>query len=122
MNRDGSFNINFREESSMKKIQSRQGDVLLVRVPRKGTAEMTKLPRENGRLVLELGEMTGHAHAIKSPRADLFEVAGKVFLMVDGESVALEHEEHGTIAYDPGMYQRGFQVEERVEEVRNVAD
>jgi hypothetical protein len=100
----------------------RQGDVLLVRVRRRKTAEMAKLPRSGDRLVLELGEVTGHAHAIKAPKADLFEAAGKVFLAVDGEVVALDHEEHETISFSPGLYQRGFQVEEEGEYVRPVSD
>lgn len=106
----------------MKQLILRQGDVLIRRVVRRNLIEAKKLPRENGRIVLAHGEVTGHAHAIKSPRADLFEVAGRVFLAIDGDVVALEHEEHATIEIPPGHYEVIRQREYHPEAIRNVAD
>lgn len=85
---------------------ARQGDVLVRRVTRlpKGTAGV---PRDNGRIVLAYGEVTGHAHAIEAPEAEatlLTTEDNRRFLRLVG-SVDLRHEEHGTITLDPGTYE-----------------
>ena len=82
----------------------RQGDVLIVPVA-KLPAKLDAVPREHGRVVLAHGEVTGHAHAIVSERAGLFRdpKLAAIFMHVSGNaSVALEHEEHGTIQIPPG--------------------
>jgi hypothetical protein len=86
----------------------RQGDVLLVPVPRERLPEHARpLPRDaRGRLVLALGEATGHAHAVAAPDADLLAEAGWVnerFLRIVTEAL-LTHEEHAAIALPPGLY------------------
>jgi hypothetical protein len=80
----------------------RQGDVLLIPISR--IPKNTKpVAREDGRLILAHGEITGHAHAILDERAELVtsDQAAELeamFLLVHGEeSVSLVHEEHGTI-------------------------
>lgn len=51
--------------------QYRQGDVLVV--PAAAVPDgATPLEREGGRVVLAHGEVTGHAHAISAPKAQLF--------------------------------------------------
>jgi hypothetical protein len=92
----------------MEPFIARQGDVLIVRVPvlPKGTREV---PRdEAGRVVLALGEATGHAHAIRDPDATLFELTGaevgQRFLEITRE-VTLRHEEHDPITLAPGTYE-----------------
>jgi hypothetical protein len=51
--------------------QYRQGDVLVV--PAAAVPDgATPLEREGGRVVLAHGEVTGHAHAITAPKAQLF--------------------------------------------------
>ena len=102
----------------------RQGDVLIVPVA-KPKATLEKIGRENGRVILAHGEVTGHAHAIKDKRATLFRdpKLNAVFLNVTGDApVALEHEEHDTISLPPGDYQVIRQREYTPEEIRNVAD
>jgi hypothetical protein len=85
----------------------RQGDVLIIPVeaiPEK----LDPIDRENGRVVLAHGEVTGHAHAIKSEGAALFRDPKlmAVFMRVSGDApVALEHEDHDTIMIPPGKYQ-----------------
>lgn len=58
----------------MTAIQLRQGDVLLARIG--GTDALPKdakaVTRDKGRVVLAYGEVTGHAHAIMEPNAELF--------------------------------------------------
>jgi hypothetical protein len=58
----------------------RQGDILLVPVPAERLPEHARpLPRDaKGRLVLALGEATGHAHAVAAPDADLLADPGEV--------------------------------------------
>ena len=86
----------------------RQGDVLLVPVrPKRLPDHFRPLPRDpRGRLVLALGEATGHAHAVAEPDADLLAEAGWVherFLRIVTEAL-LTHEEHAAIALPPGLY------------------
>lgn len=105
----------------------RHGDLLIIMaaVP----ADARKQRRRNGRLVLAEGEVTGHAHAILDPGADLYDLipAGDVdemrqrFLRVTAE-VALTHEEHATIMLPPGEYEVRRQREYTPERVRWVAD
>lgn len=100
--------------------QFRQGDVFIERVKAlpKGA---TPKARENGRVVLAHGEVTGHAHAIADPEALLFDVGEELFLQADG-AVTLRHEEHGAIAIPPGTYKVTRQREYSPDEIRNVAD
>ena len=107
-----------------KSIMFRQGDVCLIQVERlpRGAQQVTA----KGDVILALGEQTGHAHRIKreqmeKPSARLFDVEAERYLQVL-EKVALSHEEHSTILLDKGVYRQAFQVEERGEEVRRVAD
>jgi hypothetical protein len=103
----------------------RQGDVALVRLGRKpnGFKNATKVARENGRVVLAHGEVTGHAHAIAEEAVELFELPedrGRV-LVVDELSV-LAHEEHTALEIPPGVYRVIRQREYSPEAIRNVAD
>ena len=102
----------------------RQGDVLIIPVESIPKA-VEPVERENGRVVLAHGEVTGHAHAIKNKRAALFRdpKLAIIFMHVSGDaSVALEHDEHETINVPPGNYQVIRQVEYSPEAIRNVAD
>lgn len=101
----------------------RQGDVLIIPVksiPKK----LEPVERENGRIVLAHGEVTGHAHAIKNKGAALFRDPKlmAVFMTVNGDAVMLEHDEHDTIVIPPGNYQVVRQREYSPEAIRNVAD
>jgi hypothetical protein len=86
----------------------RQGDVLLVPV---STNELPRsvrpLPRDaRGRLVLALGEATGHAHAVIARDAELLAEAAEVdrrFLRIATEAM-LTHEEHAPIPLPAGLY------------------
>lgn len=85
----------------------RQGDILLVPVESVPDG-LVDVPRENGRIVLAEGEVSGHLHAIDSPEAlfravDLDEIEGR-FLEIEAE-VALTHPEHDTIVLEPGKYE-----------------
>ena len=102
----------------------RQGDVLIVPVESIPNS-VEPVDRDNGRVILAYGEVTGHAHAVKDKRATLFRdpKLAAIFMHVSGdEVVALEHDEHSTIAIPPGNYQIVRQVEYSPEAIRNVAD
>ena len=102
----------------------RQGDVLIVPVKSIPNTAVA-IERENGRVILAHGEVTGHAHAIKDKSAALFRdpKLASVFMHVAGDApVALEHDEHSTITIPPGHYEVIRQVEYSPSEIRNVAD
>lgn len=102
----------------------RQGDVLIERVgllPK----DAKKIARENGRVVLAHGEVTGHAHAITDKQCDLFASErnpGVTFLEIRDAVAALKHDEHATISLAPGTYRVTRQREYSPEAIRNVAD
>lgn len=96
----------------------RQGDVLLIEVTDiPATAKPVKRDAY-GRLVLALGEVTGHAHVVTLDRWDappqeatlLTDEEQRRFLRLM-EPATLVHEEHGAIALKPGLYQQVQQVE-----------
>ena len=98
----------------------RQGDVLL-----KKTDELIEnykiIERDNERIVLAYGEVTGHAHAIKSKNAVLVTTNNKIFLMVL-KPVDLEHEEHAKINLPVGNYKVIRQRQYTPEEIKYVTD
>jgi len=88
----------------------RQGDVMLERIS-EFPPGLDKYQPENGRYVLALGEVTGHAHAIyepnkctffKDPREEGADVG--LFFEVGGGGTALKHEEHAPIDIPEGKY------------------
>jgi len=106
----------------------RQGDVLLERIAdRDVPANLTLIPRTDRGVVLQEGEVTGHAHRITSRHAHLYRSetdarylrvmgpapvaktvatpAGEVTVLEAAPGgVALEHEEHDTIAFALGWH------------------
>jgi hypothetical protein len=106
----------------------RQGDVLLVRVAEEALpASVRTLPQQprdgRGRLVLALGEATGHTHAVVGPgtlarEADTF--ADAWLHLTEGGRVV--HEEHAAIALPRGWYRVVRQREYVPGSVRVVAD
>ena len=101
----------------------RQGDVLLVEVAC-GPPDVRSVPREQGRLVLAHGEVTGHAHVVVDSAAQLVthEEADELYLLVYGDEVVLEHEEHDAIPVPRGHYRVIRQREYTPDSVRFVAD
>jgi len=103
----------------------RQGDILLIPiddVPRNAKA----VNRENGKLILAHGEVTGHHHAFDTDVTNVElvtkEGAAQLYLMVHGISAPLTHQEHATIDVAPGVYEVRRQREYSPEAIRNVAD
>lgn len=100
----------------------RQGDVLLIPVDREIPEGAKRVPRDQGRIVLAYGEVTGHAHALQSRHAVLFEIGEGRLLRVERKST-LTHEEHSAITLAPGVYEVRRQREYVAPEIeRRVAD
>lgn len=107
--------------------QIRQGDVALIpRAPLTAAqrAQMTVVPRDNGRVILAYGEVTGHAHALVEDHVTMYRGDdGQRVLTIDPVSEAiLRHEEHTHLTVPPGDYTVVQQREYTPEAVRNVAD
>ena len=95
----------------------RQGDIFIVpdRIP-----DAAK-PRPN--LILAEGEITGHAHRVKSAgmATVLVDPDGRMFLDVT-EQATVVHEEHGPITLGRGTYRVWRQREYSPQEIRVVRD
>ena len=101
----------------------RQGDVLVTRVAKMPGGLIAVPEVIPGRHVLALGEATGHHHSVAVADAELLETeAHEVFLRVM-RGTTLDHQEHGAVALEPGIYRVGRQVEYVPKELpRRVAD
>jgi hypothetical protein len=102
----------------------RQGDVLLIPIA-KMSAGVYAVARQGSHLILAHVKASGHAHVIKDARAALFcdPKLAAIFMLVGGEDpVALEHEEHNTIAIPPGEYRIVRQREYSPDAFRTVVD
>lgn len=116
-------------KKSKENVIYRQGDVLIERIPSLPIG-LKNIPRENGRVVLAHGEVTGHAHAIYEKEVGHFSgeakdadgLAGVTFLEVRAAMAALTHEEHSKIPLPCGFYRVTRQREYSPEALRNVAD
>ncbi len=78
----------------------RQGDVLLVETDDLPEAA-TPIKRERGRIVLAYGEVTGHAHVVRSASATLVRHDDERYLRAIAP-VVIEHEEHAPIHLPAG--------------------
>jgi hypothetical protein len=107
----------------MSAFVARQGDVLIISV-KSIPKNLEPVARESGCVVLAHGEATGHMHSIKNKNAALFRdpKLASIFMVVSGDAVALEHDEHDTINIPPGSYEVRRQVEYTPQEIRRVAD
>lgn len=84
-------------------VQYRQGDVLLVKLDMSDLPSGAVRQEVDGRLVLAYGEVTGHAHAIDTSCASLYQWKGDRLIEAK-PGARLVHEEHNTIDLEPGFY------------------
>lgn len=102
----------------------RQGDILVISTDSLPDG-LTEVPRDDGRVILAYGEVTGHAHAIGESDVHLLEGANLEdrFLQVlaDGGCL-LVHDEHASIRLPAGNYIVRRQREYSPEAIRRVAD
>lgn len=98
----------------------RQGDVLIISTATPND-QGTKISRENGKIVLAHGEVTGHSHAIAEPEA-LFALFGNDRILISPVPVVIEHEEHAPISLPAGAFKIIIQREYAPDRIRSVAD
>jgi len=97
--------------------QHRQGDTMLVKTSKpKKTGE----PIARGRIVIALGETTGHAHVITGEVAE-FMVNGQRMIWVETPAPYV-HDEHTPQTIEPGWYVVPQQVEYTPAKIRRVRD
>ena len=106
-------------------FQARQGDVLVTSV--KSIPQGATFVKNEGRIVLAYGEVTGHAHALSVADAQEFTMADargivRRFLQVLDGGATLRHEEHAPIVMPPGVYEIVQQREYFPDDIRSVAD
>lgn len=102
----------------------RQGDIMIV--PCKSIpASATPVEPINDRLIVALGEATGHHHSFPHRRGvTLFRddgAGGALYVRADA-AVALEHQEHGALVIDKGTHRVIRQRTFAAGMVRQVAD
>src|SRR4051794_14263046 len=96
----------------------RHGDVFLAKIP-----GIPKGARPLPQCVLAEGELTGHSHRIKEPKAAaLFDLAGERYLEVTASQATLVHQEHAAISLERGAYRVWIQREYSPQEIRRVVD
>jgi hypothetical protein len=109
----------------MKKIskQYRQGDVLVTpaAIPTKAVKQT------HGVITLAEGEVTGHSHTITTTPEKVEHFIdttdwGPVLYLRVKQPVVLSHQEHAPATLEPGDYLVRRQVEEWMDEVRQVVD
>lgn len=104
----------------------RQGDVAIIPIS-EFPENLTPVGRDQGRVVLAYGEVTGHAHAIVEADVQLFapgeaSVMAERYLRVGAGGAVLVHEEHAPIALPPGEYEVRHQREYNPQELQRVLD
>lgn len=99
-------------------VMYRQGDVLVMTA-----LAIPKTAKRQKKCVLALGEVTGHAHQIKTDAVLWLDQDGTKYVQVRGSEATIVHEEHGPIVLSgPAIYRVTQQREYTPEEIRNVAD
>lgn len=84
----------------------RQGDILLRKIQKPvNLSGAKKLPRDQGRVVLAYGEVTGHSHAVSNPKVSLYALETNLRVLRVEEQAELRHEEHATAILEPGDYE-----------------
>jgi hypothetical protein len=86
--------------------QYRQGDVLLCAVEAIPLGAKP-VPKEGDRVVVALGELTGHAHAFAAAGVRMLREkgSGRSFLLIGEGGARLCHEEHDPILVPQGHYE-----------------
>ena len=104
----------------MRREMYRQGDVLIVAAD--SLPESAEKTSPGRRVILALGELTGHAHTIAPSQALLYAQGEVRYLVVNECGADLVHEEHATIHLNPGVYRIYHQREYVPSSSRSVLD
>jgi hypothetical protein len=101
--------------------QYRQGDVFITRI-NSIPETATVVPRDNNKVILAYGDVTGHCHAIDATGVSLLRHEGVSYLEIAEALAELHHDEHATIQLPAGKYAVRIQREYTPETIRSVAD
>jgi hypothetical protein len=104
----------------MEQVFGRQGDVAIQKVD--ALPEGQEVKRENGKLILAYGEVTGHSHAIAAPQIKMIQVADGSRYLEARTSFTVRHQEHAPLTFPPGVYHVWQQREYSPSAIRTVAD
>ena len=85
----------------------RQGDVLIIE---SSIPEAAQKQEKESRIVLEHGEVTNHAHAVRDPQAGSLYLEGTRKFLEICFATSVQHEEHSKIPLNPGSYEVRRQV------------
>lgn len=101
----------------------RQGDILLMSASEQITETAQKIETVNDRIVVALGEVTGHSHTIDGSTATMYrdEVLNREWLVVDTDT-EMVHQEHAPVTIEQGTWLVVRQREYQRGTVRNVLD
>jgi hypothetical protein len=101
--------------------QYRQGDVFIQEI--ETLPKDVKKQNSKGKIILALGEATGHHHSIEVTEAteSFVDAAGLLFLNLKEDTV-LTHQEHAPIEINRGTYKVTIQKEYTPQEIRDVQD
>ena len=103
----------------------RQGDVMLIEVPAIPKDAVLE-PCKGTKLILALGEATGHHHRFEfmdtTDNVKMHKTAGGARYLHVTATADLLHEEHSTVKVPPGKYLVPNQIEYTPAELRRVAD
>src|SRR5438045_6251756 len=87
----------------MVKNTAQQGGVLLRRLAERPDGETKTISRK--RCVLAHGE-SGHSHVIEDDEAELIQIGERMILNLT-RAATVQHEEHGPITLEPGIWEIG---------------
>lgn len=104
----------------MQKEIYRQGDVMIVRTIETPVCGK-EIKRDNGRVILAYGEVTGHAHAIYDTGVEMYTLDNRVWVVAPDE-FTVQHEEHDTLTIPAGTYWIVRQREYTPSAIRQVLD
>lgn len=106
-------------------ICQRQGDLLIVALPElpDDIAQTEATPHIQGKIVLALGEVTGHSHVIADPEIKWFgKVDAPIQYVEAPHSFTVEHDEHSPLSFGKGAYAIIRQMEATADDLRMVVD
>lgn len=87
--------------------QAHQGDVYVKKS--KLPEEVMIVEADNGKIILALGEATGHHHRFETDNVKVFSAndngVRRRFIVISEKPATLFHEEHAPIEFAPGTYE-----------------
>lgn len=112
----------------------RQGDIMLQRIEPEDAAvdydldEGSEIARENGKLVIALGEVTGHSHVVEMPAVKMIAAPNRNDkqkqkeldrFLISEQPFAMTHDEHAAVHVPAGLYRIVRQQEYAPGTIRN---